>query len=410
MLNRSTTLEGTPVRLVPESYRNATMLSLSTLTIMSGATISAALPGIETRFADVPNVALLSRLVLTLPAIFIAAFSPVAGLVIDRFGRKPLLVAALSLFAVAGCSGLFAETLTGLLIGRAVLGLAVGGIMTVSTALVGDFFTGPARDRYMGLQQAFVGVGGTIFLTGGGFLAEMHWRAPFLIYALAFLVLPAVLLFISEPVRVATATAKGQAGKLGARGIVLLAVLLAGAVFNMIVFYMIPTQLPFFLKDIGVTAPSLMGVAIGVGQAVGVVSSLFFARFRRILGIMGVFALAFGSMGSAFLIFSVSEHYAGVLAGMAISGIGMGTIMPNFAAAAMMLAPPQSRGRISGLLVSGIFLGQFLSPLVSQPVIATNGYAASFGLAGLAAVTIAFGSLAARLTAGTMAITREGGG
>ena len=263
----------------------------------------------------------------------------------------------------------------------------------------------------MGLQQAFVGVGGTIFLTGGGFLAEMHWRAPFLIYALAFLVLPAVLLFITEPVRAAAAAKMpGQAGQLGARGVILLAMLFAAAVFNMIVFYMIPTQLPFFLKDIGVAAPSLAGVAIGVGQAIGVVSSLFFARFRRILGIMGVFALAFGSMGSAFLIFSVSEHYAGVLVGMAVSGIGMGTIMPNFAAAAMMLAPPQSRGRISGLLVSSIFLGQFLSPLVSQPVIAASGYATAYGLAGLAAVTIAFGSLAARLTAGTMAMRREGGG
>ena len=42
---------------------------------MSGATISASLPGIAARFSDVENVALLSRLVLTLPAVFIAMFS-----------------------------------------------------------------------------------------------------------------------------------------------------------------------------------------------------------------------------------------------------------------------------------------------------------------------------------------------
>jgi MFS family permease len=73
----------------PQDYRrNTTMLLISTLTIMSGATISASLPGIAARFADVDNVALLSRLVLTLPAAFIALFSPAAGFLVDRFGRS----------------------------------------------------------------------------------------------------------------------------------------------------------------------------------------------------------------------------------------------------------------------------------------------------------------------------------
>ena len=186
----------------PEEYRrNATLLFVSTLTIMSGATISASLPGIAARFAEVENVALLSRLVLTLPAVFIALFSPAAGFLVDRFGRKPLLLASLALFSVAGASGLVLDTLPGLLAGRAVLGIAVGGIMTATTALVGDFFQGPARDRYMGLQQAFVGIGGTIFLTGGGFLAEIHWRGPFLIYTAAILLLPAALAFLPGPRR-----------------------------------------------------------------------------------------------------------------------------------------------------------------------------------------------------------------
>ncbi|MFT4161278.1 MFS transporter, partial [Shinella sp.] len=202
----------------PEEYRrNATLLFVSTLTIMSGATISASLPGIAARFAEVENVALLSRLVLTLPAVFIALFSPAAGFLVDRFGRKPLLLASLALFAVAGASGLVLDTLPGLLAGRAVLGIAVGGIMTATTALVGDFFQGPARDRYMGLQQAFVGIGGTIFLTGGGFLAEIHWRGPFLIYTAAILLLPAALAFLPEPQRVRRAGATAGEARLGGR-------------------------------------------------------------------------------------------------------------------------------------------------------------------------------------------------
>lgn len=377
----------------PEEFRrNATLLLVSTLTIMSGATISASLPGIAVRFADVENVALLSRLVLTLPAVFIAMFSPAAGFLVDRFGRKPLLLVSLALFSVAGASGLFLDTLPGLLVGRAVLGVAVGGIMTATTALVGDFFQGPARDRYMGLQQAFVGIGGTIFLTGGGFLAEVHWRGPFLIYTVAILLLPAAMVFLPEPRRVQPAAATAGEGRLGGREVALLGLLFLAAAVNMIAFYMIPTQLPFYLEHLGFAAPSLAGTAIGAGQLVGVLSALAFAPFRRLLGIMGVFGLGFVSAGLSFLLLWGAESYAGVLVAMAVSGVCMGTIMPNFAAAAMLLAPPALRGRVSGLLVSAIFAGQFLSPIVSQPLIASSGYGGAYAIVG--AVVLVFGVVA----------------
>lgn len=372
--------------------RNSTLLFISTLTIMSGATISASLPGIAARFADVENVALLSRLVLTLPAVFIALFSPAAGFLVDRFGRKPLLTVSLALFAIAGASGLVLDTLPGLLVGRAALGIAVGGIMTATTALVGDFFQGAARDRYMGLQQAFVGVGGTIFLTGGGFLAEVHWRGPFLIYTVAVLLVPAALAFLPEPRRARSAGPTTGADRLGGRATALLALLFLAAAVNMIAFYMIPTQLPFYLETLGFAAPSLAGTAIGAGQFVGVVSALAFAPFRRLAGIMGVFGLGFVSAGLSFLLLSGAESYAGVLAAMAVSGVCMGTIMPNFAAAAMLLAPPARRGRVSGLLVSSIFAGQFLSPVVSQPLIAVSGYDGAYAIVG--AIVLAFGVVA----------------
>ena len=112
---------------------------------------------------------------------------------------------------------------------------------------------------------------------------------------------------------------------------------------------------------------------------------------------MGVFGLGFVSAGLSFLMLSGAASYAGVLMAMAVSGICMGTIMPNFAAAAMLLAPPALRGRVSGLLVSSIFAGQFLSPVVSQPLIASSGYGGAYAMVGSIVLILGVVAFAVRL-------------
>ena len=69
-----------------------TLLLTSTLTVMSGATIAPSLPAMQEHFAQVPNSELLVRLVLTVPALFIAIGGLFVGQLLDRLGRKPLLM------------------------------------------------------------------------------------------------------------------------------------------------------------------------------------------------------------------------------------------------------------------------------------------------------------------------------
>jgi MFS family permease len=83
----------------------ATLLLTSTLTVMAGATIAPSLPGMQEHFADVPNAEYWVKLILTIPALFIVIGAPIAGIMVDRIGRKPLLAAAVLLYGVAGSSG-----------------------------------------------------------------------------------------------------------------------------------------------------------------------------------------------------------------------------------------------------------------------------------------------------------------
>ncbi|MGO1766600.1 MAG: MFS transporter, partial [Advenella sp.] len=179
--------------------RKLVLLLVATLTIMAGIIIAPSLPAIESRFGDSDHIALLSRMVLTLPSLFVAMSAPLAGILADRYGRKKLLVGAIALYGIAGASGLIADSLPMLLTGRAILGIAIGGIITLNTALIGDYFTGAEREKYLGLQQAFVQLGGVVFVMSGGLLAELHWRMPFVIYGAALILIPAVIIFLTEP-------------------------------------------------------------------------------------------------------------------------------------------------------------------------------------------------------------------
>lgn len=380
--------------------RNLTLLCVSALTIMSGATISASLPGIEARFAEIEGAALFSRLMLTLPAIFIAVLAPLAGVIADRFGRRRLLLLSLVVFALAGSSGLVLDSLPALLVGRAVLGVSVAGIMTTATALVGDFFEGVARDRYMGFQAAFVGIGGAIFLSGGGLLADIHWRGPFAIYCLAFALLPAVLALIPEPNRAGPRpVAETKQGAPSGLALPLVLVLFA-ACLHFAIFYMLPTQLPFYLKSLGIAQPSRAGIAIGAGQVVGVLAALSFSRVRGRIGRMGVFALGFAALGAGYIGLAGAQSYAGILAATAITGISMGVMTPNLSASLLAIAPPALRGRLSGALIASIFAGQFVSPLASQPLVRDWGYAATFTGAGALLGALALICLVSRMLPG----------
>lgn len=176
-----------------------TLLLVSILSIMAGTAVTPALPSIQQAFAGQPNVEVLSRLVLTMPALFIVIFATLAGAAADKFGRKKLLAVALVLYALSGASGYVLDTLPGILVGRALLGIAVAITITTSTALIADYFEGAERSRLMGLQMTVTTVGAVFCLTAGGYLGDISWRQPFLLYLLALLLLPLVLGYLHEP-------------------------------------------------------------------------------------------------------------------------------------------------------------------------------------------------------------------
>ena len=74
----------------------------SCLPVLGAVLLAPVLPGIQAHFADTPGANVLVPIALTLPALMIALLAPVAGLIADRLGRKPLLLGAMLLYSVFG--------------------------------------------------------------------------------------------------------------------------------------------------------------------------------------------------------------------------------------------------------------------------------------------------------------------
>ena len=182
-----------------KNYNKATLwviLASATLTVMAGAIIAPVLNLMGEGLNVEPSSA---RILITTHSIFVALFSPLFGVLIDRIGPKKPLVIGLALFCVSGGTGLFINDYWLLLISRAVLGIGVAAIFTSITVLVFNLYKqGTERNKVMGYRASSQSIGGITWPLLGGFLGTFSWHYPFAIYFIGVPLCLLTILFIPE--------------------------------------------------------------------------------------------------------------------------------------------------------------------------------------------------------------------
>jgi MFS family permease len=323
---------------------------------------------------------MLVRLLVPAPSLSVAIFAPFAGLVADRYGRRWILLAGVVLFVIAGCAGLFLPDLPTIFASRLVLGLAVALIMTAQTALIGDYFTGDDRSALSGLQISARNFGGLVFISLAGWFAAISPRLPFVIYGVAALFLPLMWKVIKDTSRTSPAPQAGlevSSSHPSSWVLVFALLVLLQAVTNMI-FFVMPTQLSFFFAAAGYSSPVMTASALGILMLSGGSLALLYSRVQRAIGYIGVFALGYGAMTLGFVLLALAATPLAWFVGAAAVGAGYALVSPSFVTHALGLAPLRWRGTAGGVLTASVFIGQFVSPLVSTPMIATYGYESLF--------------------------------
>jgi MFS family permease len=248
--------------------------------------------------------------------------------------------------------------------------------MTAVSALITDWFEGPERGRFLGFQQAAASLGGVVFLPLAGVLAGIDWRLPFWLYSVAALIALAAATGLTDERPARHEAQAGQAFPRKAIGIYLMALTAT------LVFYMAPTQLPFLLRDLD-ASPAVIGFVIAGSTLTSVVGALVFPKLRT----SRITAISIVLLGAGWLVVGYADGVALVAAGLLIGGFGVGLVVPNLNTGLANLARPEQRGRVLSGLVAGIFLGQFLSPLVIAPLVQATGIAAAFTWTGIVTTT-----------------------
>lgn len=368
----------------PRRMTGISLLLPITLSTMAIVLLAPILPQMLHEFDAVPGFQYWVPMILTIPALCVALFSPLAGMLGDRFGRRRLLMGSFVAYALVGIAPVFLHDLTAILISRIGVGLAEALIMVLSTTMIGDYYRGAARDRWLAGQTAFASVSALVFFNLGGRLGALGWRMPFWVYGSALVMLMLVILFTWE----SEAPVEPQEDRTDWHGFPWgrLLPILAITIYGSVLFYTVQIQASSGLAVLGVADPARIGFLTSIASVGVPLGTFLYARIgrwpvRRLLLLeFSMLAIGFGVMGTA-------HAPTGFLIGCFINQLGAGLLLPTLLVWAMSLLAFEIRGRGAGLWQSSFALGQFLSPVVvTFAARHVGGLLAAFGVLSVGAL------------------------
>jgi DHA1 family tetracycline resistance protein-like MFS transporter len=315
------------------------------------------------------NIAPYVGLMYALYAAIQFIFSPVLGVMSDRFGRRPVLLVSLAGAAIDYLFMAFAPELWMLIIGRAIAGFTSAN-MAVATAYITDITPEEQRAQRFGMFHAMFGIGFVIGPVLGGLLGDVWVRAPFIAAAVFNGLNFALALFVLPESRPGTRDAKFDLKTLNPLVPLAWAFTLKGLVPLLLVFFilnfvgnMYGTVWALYGYDAFEWNSFMVGLSLaGYGifhaavQAVlpGPATRRFGEKNALLIGMacesVGLLLTAFATQG--WVVFAVLPLFA-------LGGIGV----PAFQSLATRQVDADRQGRLQGVMASIVSLASIFGPL-----------------------------------------------
>ena len=372
------------------------------LTLLLGALISLSALGTDLYVPALPDVAAaysapVSAAQFTLTTYFLglAAGQLIWGPLSDRYGRRPVLLAALGLMLVVTAAAPFMPSIGALIAARLVQGLGMSGGVVVARSIVRDLHAHEQAARLLARMMIVFSIVPIAAPVSGALLtAHGGWRAIFWTFAaIALALLVAVAAGLREtvpaerrsahPVDIARALARILVEPRFHRPLLLFLCCQMG-----ILAWVASSAFTLARMGVSINAYGWMFAAVMLGQIVGAwVASRFVLRvgMARLVRSGSGLVLA-GGLAAAALAWGGAEHWLAVVLPFALLLFGTALVIPS--ATALALSPfPQAAGAASSLIGAiGFTAGAGLSALLGVLFDGTaRPMASAAALAGIAA-------------------------
>lgn len=336
------------------------ILSLSLLTVMAGAAVAPALGVIQAYFAD--SNQLFVQMIVSIPAIFIVMTNFIFPKLCARFGAKVLVTIGLIFYVFGGClAGAFSNIYM-VLITRAFVGLGVGIIMPLSTGLLAYYFEPGEQEHLMGYSSAMNQMGGVIATLLSGLLANITWRASFLVYLMGLISIVLCLIFLPNDNigdgSHTDAPAQKTSDVLKENYVYIGAMLLL-----MTIFFVYPTNFAMETIKEGIIPAQYIAVIMAGMDFVAFFGGMLFVKIKVIFGRNTRFAAPV-LFCIGYLLMAVVGGWIGILAGSVCIGFANGAGVPFLMSEVSMRAGRSAATTVMPLMSAALYLAQFACPFL----------------------------------------------
>lgn len=305
-----------------------------------------ALPAIAAHFGiPVPAAQATVSAYLIAFACGILASGPLA----DRFGRRPLILWGMSIFAIGSIIGLVASSLSWVVFARVVQGLGSAAGITVARATVGDLYEGPELARKIALLTMAMVLGTALSpYVGGELVARFGWQSGFAVLGIVGIVTVIACVKLLPETQATRATNVGivdlwqQSKSVWLKPVFAGYVVQAGVIYS--VFLVFIATAPYLMIDLLGRAPQDFGLfylLLAGGYFLGnyYVSHAAHRVDAQRLVVAGLGAQVAGACAALLFAIAGIWHPFALFGPMCIATFGQGLALPVVTARAVSLAP-----------------------------------------------------------------------
>lgn len=284
----------------------------------------------------------------TLPAV---ALAPAIGVLVDLWGRRPLLVGGLTLFGLAGAAVAWAPSFEWVLALRIVQGVGAAAISPLTILLLTDLVDDEQQERGAQGLKVVIDRLSTIGLpVVAGALAVLSWSWPFLLFGLTVPLAVVALWWLPETRGAERDSLGGYiTGLIKAAWQPRLVLAYFAGFLRFFLDYAYFTYVPVYLVLARGSSPVTVGVIFGcfaVGAIITASSVSTLARGRDVAGLVFV---GFALDGLALLAVPILPNDILIGASMIVYGLGNGLISPLQKSLLTRNAPPRLLGGVISL-------------------------------------------------------------